>query len=82
MTVFLCDNMNKIVFNFFNRWQPQITPAGKIPGRFCVQTFVTAHFGNVTSFSGHDVTVFSVPEPGRKNEDLYPGIPLLLCKFI
>ena len=59
--------------SFFCRWQPQITPLGKIPGKFCVQQFGTPQFGRVTPFSGLDVTEFEVPRPGRVLKDLYPA---------
>ena len=45
-----------------------MTPAPKAPGKFCVQHFVTPHFGRVTPFSGHDVLYFTVNNHGRNRD--------------
>ena len=37
----------------------------KAPGKFCIQQFVTPHFGRVAPFSERDVTQFKVPNHGR-----------------
>jgi hypothetical protein len=45
-----------------------MTPVPKAPGKFCIQQFVTAHFGRVTPFCGRDVTQFKVPNHGRNSD--------------